>query len=60
MVGRGSSVGIAVAMAWTVRGSTQVGGEIFGNRLYRPCGPESLLYNVYRVFPGDKAAGAWR
>jgi len=25
----------------------------------RPCGPPSLLYNGYRVFPGGKAAGAW-
>jgi len=23
-------------------------------------GPPSLLYNGYRVFPGGKAAGAWR
>jgi hypothetical protein len=26
----------------------------------RPWGPPSLLYNGYRVFPGGKAAGAWR
>jgi len=26
----------------------------------RPCGPPTLLYNGYRVFPGGKAAGAWR
>jgi len=26
----------------------------------RPWGPTSLLYNGYRVFPGGKAAGAWR
>ena len=26
----------------------------------RPWGPHSLLYNGYRVFPGGKAAGAWR
>jgi len=25
-----------------------------------PWGPPSLLYNGYRVFPGRKAAGAWR
>ena len=26
----------------------------------RRWGPPSLLYNGYRVFPGGKAAGAWR
>ena len=26
----------------------------------RPWGPPSLLYDWYRVFPGGKAAGAWR
>jgi len=36
-----------------------VRGEIFHTRLDRPWGPPSLLYNEYRVFPGDKAAGAW-
>jgi len=30
-------------------------GEILG-----PWGPPNLLYNGYRVFPGGKAAGAWR
>jgi len=25
-----------------------------------PWGPPSLLYNGYRLFPGGKAAGAWR
>ena len=25
-----------------------------------PGAPPSLLYNGYRVFPGGKAAGAWR
>jgi hypothetical protein len=35
------------------------GGEIFHTRLDRPWGPSSLLYNGYRFFPGDKAAGAW-
>jgi len=37
-----------------------VGGEIFLTRPDRPWGPPSLLYNGYRVFPGGKAAGAWR
>ena len=26
----------------------------------RPWGPPSLLYNGYGVYPGVKAAGAWR
>ena len=37
-----------------------VGGQIFHTCPYRPWGPPSLLYNGYRVFPGGKAAGAWR
>ena len=36
------------------------GGEILRTRPYWPWGPPSLLYNGYRVFPGGKAAGAWR
>jgi hypothetical protein len=35
------------------------GGEIFRTRPDRPCGPPSLLYNGYRIFPGGKAAEAW-
>ena len=37
-----------------------VAGEIFRTRPDLPWGPPSLLYNGYRVFPGGKAAGAWR
>jgi len=37
-----------------------VKGEIFRIRPARPLGPPSLLYNGCRVFPGGKAAGAWR
>ena len=58
--GRDSVVGIArLATGWTVRGSNPGGGEIFRTRPDRPWGPPSLLYNVYRLFPGGKAAGAW-
>jgi hypothetical protein len=32
----------------------------FSTRPDRPWGPPSLLYNGYRVIPGDKSAGAWR
>jgi len=45
---------------WTVRGLNPGGGEIFPTCPDRPWGPTSLLYNGYRVFPGGKAAGAWR
>jgi hypothetical protein len=31
-----------------------VGGEIFRTCPDRPCGPPSLLYDGYRVFPGGK------
>jgi hypothetical protein len=37
-----------------------VGARCFRNRPDRPCGPPSYLYNGYVVFPGGKAAGAWR
>jgi len=37
-----------------------VGGEIFRTPTDRSCGPPSLLYNGYRVFPGGKADGVWR
>jgi len=49
-----------LATGWTVRRSNPGGDEIFRTRSDRPWGPPSLLYNWYRVFPGDKAAGAWR
>ena len=48
------------ATGWTVRGSNPGGGEIFHTRPDRPWGPPSLLYSRYRIFPGGKAAGAWR
>jgi hypothetical protein len=44
---------------WMVRGSNPGGGAIFRTRPDRPWGPPSLLYKGYRVFPGDKSAGAW-
>jgi hypothetical protein len=42
------------------RGSNPDGGKIFLTRPDKPWCPPSLLYNGYRVFPGDKADGAWR
>jgi hypothetical protein len=35
-------------------------GETFCSHPDRVCDPPRILYNGYRVFPGDKAAGAWR
>ena len=56
-----SSGSIATRHGLTVRGSNPGRGEIFRTRPDRPWGPpSSLLYNGYRVFPGGKAAGAWR
>ena len=55
-MGRDSSVGIGLATGWIVWRSNPGGGEIFHTRPDRPWAPPSLLYNGYRVFPGDKAA----
>jgi len=41
-------------MGWTVRGWNSGGGEIFRICPDRSWGPPCLLYNGYRVFPGDK------
>ena len=49
-----------LAMGWTVREWKPRRGEIFHTRPDHPWGPPSLLHNGYRVFPGGKAAGAWR
>jgi hypothetical protein len=43
-----------LATGWTVRASNPGGGEISRNCTDRPCGPPSLLYNGYRVFPGGR------
>jgi len=45
-----------LATSWTVWGSNHGGGEIFHSHLDWPWGPPSLLYNGYRVIPGDKVA----
>ena len=47
-------------MVWMVQGSNPSGGEIFHTHPEKPRGPPSLLYDGYWVFPGCKAAGAWR
>jgi hypothetical protein len=53
-VGRDKSVGIVT------RYRMAGGDEIFRTRPDWPWGPPSLLYNGYREFPRDKAAGVWR
>jgi hypothetical protein len=59
-VGRDSSVGIATDYGLDGPGIEKKnpgGREIFRTRPDRPWGPPSLLYNVYRVFPGVKRPG---
>ena len=60
IVGRDSSVGIATRYGLGGLGIESRWGEISHTRPDRPWGPPSLLYNGYRIFPGGKAAGAWR
>ena len=51
---------LRLATGCTIRESNPGWGEIFRTRPDRPWGPLSLLYDVYRVYHGGKAAGAWR
>ena len=53
-VGWDSSVVTATGYALDGPGSNPGVGEIFCNCPHRPCGPPSLLYNGYRVFPAGK------
>ena len=46
-----------LATGWKVRGSNPGRGGIFRNRPDWPWVPNSLLYNVYRVFTVGKLAG---
>jgi hypothetical protein len=61
-MGRDSSVGMATGYGLDGPGiESQWGrGEIFRACPDRPWGPPNLLYNGYQVFPGGKAAEAWR
>ena len=43
-----------------LRGSNPDEGEIFRPHPETSWGLPSLLYDEYRVFPGSKAAEAWR
>ena len=60
-MGRDSSLGIATRYRLDGQGiESRWGGEIFRTHPDRPWGPPNLLHKGYRVFPGGKAAGAWR
>jgi hypothetical protein len=52
--GPGSSVGIATGYGLDSPGIESRWVEIFRTCPDRPCGPPSLPYNEYRVFPGSK------
>jgi len=53
--GPDSVVGIATGYGLDGPGiESRWGNEIFRTCPDRPCGPPSLLYNGYQVFPGDK------
>ena len=60
--GRDSSVGIETRYGLDGPGTeSRRGGETYRTCPDRSWGPPSLLlYNGYWVFPGGKAAGAWR
>ena len=53
-MGRVAQSVLRLATGWTVRESNPRGSEIFRTCPDRPCGPPTLLYNGYRVFPGGK------
>ena len=44
---------------WTVVTESRWGDEIFHTRPHQPWCLPSILYSVYWVYPGGKAAGAW-
>ena len=50
----GSSVGMATDYGLDGPGIESRWGVRFSARPDRPCGPPSLLYNGYRIFPGGK------
>ena len=57
---RDSSVGTATTLRAGRSGVRIPVGAIFSAPVQTSWGPPSLLYNGYWVFPGGKAAGAWR
>jgi hypothetical protein len=58
--GRDSSVGTASRYGLDGPEIESRWGEIFRTLPDRPWDPHIILYNEYRVPPGDKAAVAWR
>ena len=56
-VGRNNAVGVAFRNGLDGERIESQWSDIFRTHPDRPCGPPSLLYNEYRVFPGDKTAG---
>ena len=58
-MGRDSSVGIVTRYGLDGLGIESRWGRDFPHPSRPALGPTHLLYNVYRVFPGGKAAGAW-
>jgi hypothetical protein len=59
-VSRDSAVGIATRYGLDGPGIESRWGRDFPHPSWSPLGPTHPLYNGYRVFPGVKAAGAWR
>jgi hypothetical protein len=59
-VGRDRSVGITTRYGLDGPGIESQWGRDFPHPSITLWGLPSLLYNGYRVFPGGKAAGAWR
>ena len=57
---RNSTVGIVTCYRLDVPGMESWRGQDFLCPSKVAQGPPSLLYNGYQVFPGGKAAGAWR
>jgi hypothetical protein len=59
--GRDSSVGLATRFGLEGPGiESRWGGARFSAPVQTGPGAHPFLYNGYRVFPGSKAAGAWR
>jgi hypothetical protein len=59
-MGRYSSVGIATRYGLDCAGIDSRRGRNFPHPSRPVLGPPNLLYIGYLVFPGGKAAGAWR
>jgi hypothetical protein len=58
-MGRDSSVGIVTGYGLNGWGLNEGVVEIFRSCPNRPCGPPSLFYYGYRVFPNGNTARPW-